>query len=132
MKVGNGIASHCRECNANWSRNYAKTEEGQLKRQQKYERNKEVLLSLKLFRTFGITLEQYNKKLEEQSGCCIICGKTPEQNKKRLAVDHNHVTGENRDLLCNNCNVAVGFIEKNKIDFDRLKWYFKRHKIENS
>jgi hypothetical protein len=129
MKVRNGIASHCRECNSNWSKNYTKTEKGQLQRHQTYQRNKEVLLNFKLLRTFGITLDQYNRQLTEQNGKCIICGKTPEENGKRLAVDHNHTTGINRDLLCNNCNVTIGFIEKNDLDTDRLKWYLERHNI---
>ena len=36
-----------------------------------------------------------------------------EQTGKNLAVDHNHSTGEVRDLLCGNCNAAIGFLQEN-------------------
>lgn len=129
MKIRSGIASHCKECNRNWSKNYTKTKKGKLVRHRKYERTKEVKLNVTLMRKFGVTLEWYNRVLSEQNNRCIICGKTPEENGKRLAVDHNHHTGGNRDLLCNNCNVTIGFIEKNNLDTERLKWYIDRHKI---
>lgn len=57
-----------------------------------------------LKRKFGITEEQYNELLERQGGGCAICGKTGEQEGKSLAVDHNHVTGEIRGVLCYRCN----------------------------
>lgn len=51
--------------------------------------------------------------LSIQGGVCAIC-KKPERHRsngpkvKRLAVDHDHTTGEVRGLLCNNCNRALG------------------------
>lgn len=52
--------------------------------------------------TFGITGEDYARLLEAQNGRCAICGNRP--RKLRLAVDHNHATGEVRGLLCKRCN----------------------------
>jgi len=129
IKVRNGIASHCKECNNRFGRERSSLPEYIEKRKTSYKRNREKQLNFNLLRKFGITLEQYNKQLTDQDGKCIICGKTPEENGKRLAVDHNHTTGKNRDLLCNNCNVTIGFIEKNRIDADKLKWYLERHNI---
>lgn len=57
-----------------------------------------------LIRTYGITLDQYNEMLEAQGGGCGICGKTPEEEGKALAVDHNHETREIRGILCQYCN----------------------------
>lgn len=62
--------------------------------------------------TFGITLEEYNKKLEAQRFACAIC-KQPETASlqgrvKQLSVDHCHTTGKIRGLLCTNCNMALG------------------------
>lgn len=48
--------------------------------------------------------------LEEQGGVCAIC--RGREGRKYLAVDHSHVTGCVRGLLCTRCNVAVGFCEK--------------------
>ncbi len=70
---------------------------------------------------FGITIEDYNRMLDEQNGACAICGR-PEtsmhQGKIRdLAVDHCHATGRVRGLLCGNCNNGLGRFED---DPDRM------------
>lgn len=55
-----------------------------------------------LKKTYGITDEQYWAMFESQGRRCAICQVQP--TKKRLAVDHNHKTGEVRGLLCSRCN----------------------------
>ena len=64
--------------------------------------------SATLKRKYGISLSQYDELFEAQNGLCAICCKT--QKKKRLAVDHNHETGEIRGLLCDKCNRAIGLL----------------------
>src|SRR3954453_13858938 len=59
-----------------------------------------------LRRTFGISHAQYEELLSRQGGGCRICGKRP--GKISLHVDHDHVTGEIRGLLCVGCNNALG------------------------
>lgn len=44
------------------------------------------------------------KLSDRQEGCCAICKKPETHFKKRLAVDHSHVTGKVRGLLCYPCN----------------------------
>lgn len=56
---------------------------------------------------YGITEEQYDQLLEKQNHCCAICDKHSTESSKRLAVDHDHVTGEIRGLLCDYCNYRV-------------------------
>lgn len=68
-------------------------------------RNGRKLHNAMLKMRFGITVEDYTAILAAQGGVCKICGKT--QNK-RLAVDHCHVTGIIRGLLCANCNTGLG------------------------
>lgn len=43
-----------------------------------------------------------------QASCCLIC----ERRTAILCVDHDHVTGEVRGVLCRTCNVQLGIIEK--------------------
>lgn len=57
-----------------------------------------------LRRKYGITLEQYDQLLSQQDGRCAVCTRPAEAFTTRLAVDHNHVTGEIRGLLCTHCN----------------------------
>ena len=66
---------------------------------------------------FGTTVEWYKAKLAEQDGKCGIC-KQPETHPvtkggktRTLAIDHNHVTGKARGLLCFRCNTAMERLE---------------------
>jgi hypothetical protein len=60
-------------------------------------------------REYGITEDDYDRLFKAQGGRCFICRRKP--RTLRLAVDHDHVTGEVRGLLCanneNGCNRAV-------------------------
>ena len=60
------------------------------------------------------TLKEYEKKLKEQKGCCAICGRHESEFKYRLCIDHDHETGQPRDILCAHCNVVVGIMESEK------------------
>jgi hypothetical protein len=59
---------------------------------------------------YGLTDEDYNNMFTAQGGKCLICGKHQSELKKALSVDHCHSTGNIRGLLCNNCNVGIGFL----------------------
>lgn len=61
---------------------------------------------------FGITLQQYQEILKAQGGGCAICGtKDPGEGRKNFCVDHSHVTGEVRGLLCAAHNKMLGFAQ---------------------
>ena len=49
--------------------------------------------------------------LESQNNTCIICGITPDKSKKQFVIDHNHKTHVIRGVLCNNCNVGLGYFK---------------------
>lgn len=73
-------------------------------------------------RTYGITPATYRDLYLAQMGRCAICqtatGKHPDDPKgrggRRLGVDHNHVTGAVRGLLCTGgdktCNRIIGWL----------------------
>lgn len=68
---------------------------------------------------YGLDWEIYQKMLAEQNNCCAICNK-PETRKladgrtQLLAVDHSHSEPQQvRELLCANCNVALGLFGDN-------------------
>jgi hypothetical protein len=57
-----------------------------------------------LRRLYGITLEQYDELLARQDNKCPVCLKHESEFTIKLAVDHDHKSGEVRGLLCNYCN----------------------------
>ena len=56
---------------------------------------------------YGITGDDYWMLYEGQGGRCCIC-RVANGTTKRLAVDHDHDTGEVRGLLCGPCNITIG------------------------
>ncbi len=77
------------------------------------ERAKKSNRDRKILWKYGLTSEAYAKLLEEQLGMCGICCCLIDSKKvhTNFAVDHCHVTGEVRGLLCNQCNRALGMLE---------------------
>jgi hypothetical protein len=73
-----------------------------------YNENKEKVRDVQLNRTFGITLEEYNELLNKQNGVCSICGDPPTIDQKKFSIDHDHITGKIRGILCRGCNVGIG------------------------
>lgn len=113
--------SICRECNAaksrEWRSKYPDKMRDQNKRHAERRRYDESWhRETYLKDVWGITVEQYNAMLSTQDGVCAIC-KRKERIKCRfkasraLSIDHDHVTGKIRGLLCFSCNVLLGRIE---------------------
>lgn len=61
-----------------------------------------------LKRLYGITLEQYNMFVAQQDNTCKLCGMQP---IKKPVVDHCHKTGKIRGVICQGCNILLGFFE---------------------
>lgn len=78
-------------------------------------------------RGYGLSTEDYENILAEQNYCCAICNKHHNCFKKRLAVDHDHRTGEIRGLLCTGCNKFI--ISDRTIEFfEKVLNYMKNAK----
>lgn len=60
----------------------------------------------------GWTEEMYDARLKKQGGACALC-REPEARGTRLSIDHDHITGVGRGLLCRSCNLIVGLVEAN-------------------
>lgn len=73
-------------------------------------------------RGLNLTVEEYDALFEAQNGVCAICGNeetTTSHGKVRLlSADHDHETGQQRGLLCCDCNRAIGQM---KDDPERLR-----------
>lgn len=85
---------------------------------------------------YGITGDDYLRMLQSQGGKCGIpsCGKTiisaldytGRKLKDVACIDHDHVTGRVRGLLCNRCNYVVGCVEKHGHIIDGAGEYLRR------
>ena len=93
-------------------------------------KNAEIIKTKKrdyvLRKTYGLSTKEYNKIFEKQNGKCAICSKHQSQLSRPLNVDHCHNTNKIRDLLCDRCNLTVGYVENCNIN-DILN-YINKHK----
>lgn len=78
----------------------------------KKKRTSDIIYNLK--KRNKLSIEKYSEMVRLQNNLCKIC-KQPETKIDhrtkilcRLCVDHCHVTGKIRGLLCARCNIALG------------------------
>ncbi len=78
---------------------------------------------------YNLSREQYNQIYERQNGMCAICGRTDSGMKHApdLLVDHDHSTGENRGLLCCNCNAGIGQFKDDPALLTKAIVYLNQH-----
>lgn len=98
-----GKSSHCRTCNNLRAKTWTKVN------------IKKVSLSARkrhLLSKFGMSLEDFNVMLLQQDNCCGICGcegDSPRVKQKNFCVDHSHNTRAVRGILCDSCNLILGY-----------------------
>lgn len=72
-------------------------------------------------RVFGISLDEYEFRFEQQGGLCEICGceiglygrsRDLPEGVRKAHLDHNHETGKIRSFLCDRCNVMIGMSQE--------------------
>ena len=102
-----GLHSYCQPCAKRRSRDYSRKQQALGSRRWQ-----------KIKYEFGVTKEQYEAKWKEQGECCAICKTTEAGGRGAFHVDHNHETDEFRGILCNRCNVGIGYLGDSP---DRLK-----------
>ncbi len=86
----------CKECNKKktvlWGRNNP-------------DRRRSTLIK----HVYGIDSKEYDRLLQAQDGKCAICFSTNVGGKRlHFDIDHNHITGKVRGLLCRSCNYLIG------------------------
>lgn len=100
-----GISSRCIKCDQ--EKNRALYKQNAEQRKAYRIRYKARRRELHLEQKWGMSISEYGAMCRAQNGLCAICGKAP--LKRQLAVDHDHATGAIRGLLCDSCNLGIGY-----------------------
>lgn len=110
----NGKQSRCKVC-TNALRREHRANHPEQKRaadRRRYQRRKASRgkLASDLMRLYGLSLGEYDAMWQRQGGLCALCLRAPtgRRNASSLHVDHDHVTGRVRGLLCQHCNNGLG------------------------
>lgn len=88
----------CQSCRAEYDRKYC-------------QKNPDKVQNRKLLYRYNITLVDYRALLTFQRGRCALCDTNEPGGRGQFKVDHDHVTGAVRGLLCHLCNVGLGHFE---------------------
>ncbi len=127
--------SRCRKCINEDHNDYMKTEGGRLSRKKANEKKnwltptqKEYKSHWSRFKKYGITEREFKDMLSKQEYKCAICNIADIDSGKCLCIDHCHSSGKVRELLCNNCNVALGVLKESISTAEKLIQYLKKHK----
>jgi len=123
----------CKTCANAYSKNRYESDKKRFcedsKRRHNLDKSKHKNSCLK--KSYGIDLFQYKELLARQGGVCAIClqkeniidSRTKEF--KQLSVDHDHVSGKVRGLLCHNCNRAIGLLKDDVNKLQRALEYLR-------
>lgn len=126
---------------------YKQSEKGKIVAQRLYEKAKGISdmqyikyngRARSLKERYGISPDDYNKIAMEQKGICAICGNVETRIKVHrsgrvslnpLCVDHSHIDGKIRGLLCNKCNSGIALFCENVEYLANAISYLEKHKI---
>jgi recombination endonuclease VII len=72
---------------------------------------------------YGITRDDFAAMLEQQHNACGICERP---FTRKPCVDHCHVTGLVRGLLCGGCNSGIGHLQDNPVFAHKAGAYLER------
>ena len=73
-------------------------------------------------RRYGLSAADYAKLLARQNGACGIC----KRSGRALCIDHCHLTGKVRGLLCHKCNRGLGHYDDNPVFTQAATAYLAR------
>lgn len=82
---------------------------------------------------YGLEKDDYELLIVQQNGCCAICKLTEKEKDGQhgeplsLSVDHDHVTGSVRGLLCRQCNIGIGRLKESVEILQNAINYLKSH-----
>lgn len=119
-----GLNSCCRPCvNAKSMEWYQNNKERARKNHREW-----TLRSL-----YGISESEFQALLAAQAGKCALCSVVfTEVGRRNLCVDHDHVTGEVRGLLCRLCNRSIAQLGDNAEGLRRAVAYLDRGREQSA
>lgn len=117
-----GLNNNCRKCSKILREKFYKEHYDSVAKTQKKaranfikkypEREAEIQAKSRTKKLYNLTLEEVERMYLDQSGLCKICNVPVQRrgngNLKSANIDHNHLTGKVRGLLCYKCNHGIG------------------------
>lgn len=87
--------------------------------------NKAYVNKYSVANNVGLTLAEYDAL---DLSACAVCQVELNSTSNKAFLDHDHVTGKFRDVLCRGCNSALGFARDNTATLRALAEYLEKHR----
>lgn len=131
-------------CNMHWQRNHRLGDPGEAERRRMvYESGQLCAIKAcerpprwgvycgshaRRFRKYGLTEQDLVGMLTRQKSRCAICGTAEPGSAGEWCVDHDHITGQIRGLLCGRCNSGIGLLQDDPDIIKAAARYVTRHR----
>lgn len=81
---------------------------------------------------YGVSVSNFSERLAQQDGQCVICSveltaSVDQKSSIRACQDHDHKTDKLRDILCNGCNLMLGYAKDNPEILANAIKYLQKH-----
>lgn len=80
---------------------------------------------------YNTTYDVVDDLHKTQKGVCAICGdkgfSMAKKSSNQIVVDHDHLTGKVRGLLCHNCNRGLGLFKDSAERLQKAMAYLNKH-----
>lgn len=141
-----GLAAQCRECTREYSKAwYTANPEKSKALRKRYsvknpnyqtewarknpEKRKAIMqrfTAKKKYARYGLTNSEYEAIIASQGCKCAICIRPFGTGQSAPHVDHDHRIGNVRGILCQGCNVAIGFFYDNPDSCESAARYLRK------
>lgn len=119
-RAPDGKASRCKKCNRIYSDEWNKNNPERVRASWKKKEARYAETGIVTARRYKLSLEEYQALLRKYDGKCGICGKPTV-----LHIDHDHITGRVRGMLCLPCNTSLGQLGDNIEGLERAIEYLR-------
>lgn len=112
-----GLQPRCKSCSSQDTQDW-------------YKNNKDKVKDNALRKAYGFGLDEYKARLIAQNNQCIICLKefsSGSYGPDSPVVDHCHIYGHIRGILCNECNRGLGYYHDNPAALRRAAQYIEEN-----
>lgn len=85
----------------------------------------DIVGSYQRLKLYGMSHPEFETMLRSQNNCCALCDEALKMSGPTgLNIDHCHVTGKIRGIVCHKCNMMLGFVDKGD-------WFNKLQRVAN-
>ena len=84
-----------------------------------------------LRKLYNLSVNEYENLVRKTNGKCCICNELlvfeARRTGKGAVIDHCHITGKVREIICRNCNYGIGLLQDDFHILERAFNYLKEH-----